>query len=92
MPASALVGMGVAALVRNLAGTIFAVCVVIVLLPQLVSSQAILENSWITLSASGEGPIAGLSFGSELGSWILFALWPVVGILVAAFIVRRTDV
>jgi ABC-2 type transport system permease protein len=93
LPAAGLVGMGIGAVVRNLAGTVFAATAILALLPSVNGTRAFLQNAWSALSASasGTGPRATLDRADAVGSWLSLVVWASLGVVVAVLAVRRRD-
>ncbi|MEV4249658.1 ABC transporter permease subunit [Streptosporangium canum] len=100
-PVSALVGMGIGALLRHTATTVVAVCGVLVILPTLFKPTV---HQWandlyamfpfyvwrtcLSLVRPRDEP----ALPTITGSWIVFALWPLVAAAVTFIVVRRRDV
>jgi ABC-type transport system involved in multi-copper enzyme maturation permease subunit len=104
-PLAVLVGLGIGTLIRNSASTIVAVVVVLMLLPTIIESHV---HAWINdihnalpfaavqrLSGGTEGhPASPGDFASPGigGSWLVYAVWAVVPVLLAFALVRKRDV
>ncbi|KAA2265213.1 ABC transporter permease [Solihabitans fulvus] len=100
-PVAALVGMAIAALLRHTAASVITSCVVLVIVP---SFFKITVYPWVDdiynafplyvwrNCLSMLDPITRPYFPTVTGSWIVFAAWPLVGIVVTAVIVHRRDV
>jgi hypothetical protein len=105
VPACALTGMAVAALLRNTPATIFTICVLFILVPVALKSPgdgwtADLANgmpfyAWEALihigSAHGH-TVGGTDNPTVTGSWITLALWPAAAIIVSVLATSRRDV
>jgi ABC-2 type transport system permease protein len=99
-PVCALVGMGVGAVVRHTATTIVTVIVGLDLLPQFFNSQrhpwvtdignAMPVNAWERLVFTGAD--RSVHDPTIAGSWIVFALWPLVATVIAVVVVHHRDV
>ncbi|MEU7853442.1 hypothetical protein [Nonomuraea sp. NPDC049141] len=100
-PVSALVGMGIGALLRHTAATVVAVCGVLVILPTLFKPTV---HQWANdlyamfpfyawrTCLSLIHPRDEAALPTITGSWIAFALWPLVAAAVTLIVVRRRDV
>jgi ABC-2 type transport system permease protein len=104
-PLSALVGFGIGALIRNSASTIIAVVTVLMLIPNFLDSHvhawindlhnAMPFSAWQRLTdgpnsrPATPGHFADPGIG---GSWLVYALWAVVPVLLAFALVRKRDV
>lgn len=100
-PVSALVGMGIGALLRHTAATVVAVCGVLVILPSLFKPTV---HQWANdlyatfpfyvwrTCLSLVHPRDEAALPTITGSWIAFALWPLVAAAVTLIVVRRRDV
>jgi ABC-2 type transport system permease protein len=99
-PACALVGMGIGALIRHTATTIVAVVVVLGVIPQFFNSH---QHRWAAdvgnamLVNAHARLVYPFAFGGRYpatitGSWIVYALWPLVAIILAMVVVHRRDV
>lgn len=98
---SALVGMGLGALIRHTATTIVAVTGALLILPIVMDSNkpwkaafnhALPMNAWDRLTdlAYGVGP--PIPYPASVGeSWIVFAAWPLVAAVLALILVDRRD-
>jgi ABC-type transport system involved in multi-copper enzyme maturation permease subunit len=100
-PLSALVGMGVGALLRHTAGTVATCCAVLVIAPGFfkptVHQWANDVYAWFPFydwvnCLSQRHPRSAPALPTTTGSWIVFAVWPLVSAALAAIVVRRRDV
>ncbi|MDI2130375.1 ABC transporter permease [Yinghuangia seranimata] len=101
LPLCALVGMGLAAVIRVTAGSVFAVCALFVLLPPglRVTGRQWLDPvvnahpwfAWGRLTGTGNGHIVG-SVPSFTAAWTAMAAWPVAAVAVAVVAMRVRDV
>ncbi|WP_458243666.1 ABC transporter permease [Streptomyces sp. MAI_2237] len=104
-PVSALVGMGVGAVVRHSATTMVLTTVVLLLLPSFVTERyhwtacvknALPFNAWVRLVDVGYGThpftIARRYPTTVGGSWVVFAVWAGVAAVLAVVVVDRRDV
>jgi ABC-2 type transport system permease protein len=103
-PVSALIGMGMGAVIRHTATTIVATTAVLLLLPRLFESRhyqwvagihnALPAAAWdrltqtATETAFHEDPFPP----TIAGSWIVFAAWPLVAAILTVTVVHRRDV
>jgi ABC-2 type transport system permease protein len=102
-PVSALVGLGLGVLVRHSAATMVGTAFLLLMLPAFFTdthrwsadvAHAMVENSWQRLS-QGWSPDPRFHLGylaTVTGSWVVFAAWPVIAVLLALPAVRRRDV
>ncbi|MER7501948.1 ABC transporter permease subunit [Nonomuraea pusilla] len=100
-PVSALVGMGIGALVRHTAAAVVTVCAALVVVPTFFRPTV---HQWLNdLYALAPFYVWRTCLGLPLvrddpalptvaGSWAVFALWPMVAAVVAVVVVRRRDV
>ncbi|MEV0150556.1 MULTISPECIES: hypothetical protein [unclassified Nonomuraea] len=100
-PVSALVGMGIGALLRHTAATVVTVCAVLVVLPMFFKPTV---HQWandlyalfpfyvwrtcLSLVAPRDSP----ALPTVTGSWLVFALWPLVAAAVTLLVVHHRDV
>jgi ABC-2 type transport system permease protein len=100
-PLSALVGMGVGALLRHTAGTVATCCAVLVIAPGFfkptVHQWANDLYAWFPFydwvhCLSQRHPRSAPALPTTTGSWIVFAVWPLVALALAVVVVRRRDV
>ncbi|GAA3368835.1 ABC transporter permease [Streptomyces sannanensis] len=99
-PVSALVGMGLGAIVRHTATTIVTLTGVLLLLPSLLNEQnalsaavehALPQGAWQRLTEVGDSPVPVLYPASITGSWIVYAAWALVAAVVTVVAVDRRD-
>lgn len=101
-PVCALIGLGIGALVRHAGGTIGILTFVVLLLPQFFS-----QNKQWSADLRHIFPISAFSRLTEIwsatprpgfypatltGSWLVYLIWPLVGVALAVWVVRRRDV
>jgi ABC-type transport system involved in multi-copper enzyme maturation permease subunit len=104
-PLSALIGFGIGTLIRNSASTIVAVVTLLLLLPNIVESRihrwindlhnAMPFSAWQRLSIGPKGrPATAYYFGDPGigGSWLVYAVWAVVPVILAFVLVQKRDV
>lgn len=104
-PVSALVGMGMGALIRHSATTMVLTTLVLLLLPSFVTDtyhwtacvrNALPFNAWVRLVDVGYGthPFTLVSKypTSVAGGWVVFGVWAAVSAVVAVVAVDRRDV
>ncbi|MFD0637303.1 hypothetical protein ACFQ9X_42770 [Catenulispora yoronensis] len=103
VPVAALVGVGLGALIRHSASTSVAVVMVLVMLPNVVFSHvhawindlhnAMPFSAWQRLMEGDPrqqpGTFAEPGVG---GSWLVYALWAGISVLIAFVVVERRDV
>ncbi|MEV4615757.1 ABC transporter permease [Kitasatospora sp. NPDC049258] len=101
-PVSALIGLGLGALIRHAATTIVANVVVLLLVPNFLRDDhywsAVLYHAmpfraWQRLREFGPPGLGPeLPFPSTAGgSWLVLALWPLIAVLLAVVVVDRRD-
>ncbi|NYI07814.1 ABC transporter permease [Allostreptomyces psammosilenae] len=103
-PLSALVGMALAAVVRNAAGTVVSVIVTLLLLPELFRGEtyrwvkeignAMPINAWEALVENPAQPsrfpeLYPVTIGE---AWMVYGAWSAVAVVVAVLVVHRRDV
>lgn len=103
-PLSALIGFGLGTLIRNSASTIVAVVALLLLLPNVVESRihrwindlhnAMPFSAWQRLSDPEGRPATPHNFADPGigGSWLVYAVWAVVPVILAFVLVRKRDV
>ncbi|MFC5908230.1 ABC transporter permease subunit [Streptacidiphilus monticola] len=102
-PVSALVGLGLAVLIRHAAATVVAVVTVLLLVPNFLSDNhywtALLYNAtpfraWQFLAPLDvPGFRSGRPFPADAaGSWWVLALWPLVAVVLSLVVIDRRDV
>ncbi|MER6944158.1 hypothetical protein ABT294_09060 [Nonomuraea sp. NPDC000554] len=100
-PVSALVGMGIGALLRHTAATIVTVIAVLVVLPtafkptvhQWANELYALFPFYVWRNClSLTHPRVDPALPTVTGSWIVFALWPLAGALLTLIVLYRRDV
>jgi hypothetical protein len=103
-PVCALIGLGFGALVRHSAGSMVATAFALLMLPAFFSSNhrwsadlnhSLVESGWERLVepwSPPSGSVHGFYFATVTGSWVTFAVWPLVAVVLAVLAVRRRDV
>lgn len=100
-PVSALVGLGIGALIRHGATAITVVTVALLMVPMLLGDtprwslelkQATPFNAWDRLVTPDFMARRMADVASISESWIVLAVWPVAGLLLALITVQRRDV
>ncbi|MFF1546344.1 ABC transporter permease [Streptomyces sp. NPDC058291] len=101
-PVCALVGLGLGVLLRHAAGTLVTGVFVLLMLPTMFSDgnrwsadvkHALVSAAWNRLVQTWDPEPASLGYTATVpGSWTVFALWPLVTVSVAVFVVERRDV
>ncbi|MFJ3307517.1 ABC transporter permease [Streptomyces sp. NPDC086549] len=101
-PVCALVGLGLGVLLRHAAATMVTSVFVLLMLPTMFSESdrwsadikhAMVAAAWRRL-VQNWGPDPGsLGYTATVsGSWIVYALWPLITVALAVLVVRRRDV
>ncbi|MFC1401703.1 MULTISPECIES: ABC transporter permease [Streptacidiphilus] len=103
-PVSALVGMGLGALIRHSATTMVTVVVLLLLVPNLLTdnhrweadlNHALVLRAWQRLKDVGPEYLPpgtpGYHLATVAGSWTVYAVWPLVAVVVALTVVHRRD-
>jgi ABC-2 type transport system permease protein len=100
-PVSALVGIGIGAVIRHTAPTIVAVGVVLLLLPSFVNDDrrstaaihhALPLSAWQRLVDIHPDLLHQSHYpGTITGAWIVYAVWPITAAIVAVIVVHRRD-
>ncbi|MDX3245735.1 ABC transporter permease, partial [Streptomyces sp. ME18-1-4] len=101
-PVSALVGLGLGVLLRHAAGTMVAGVFALLMLPTMFSESnrwsadvkhAMVSAAWNRLVQTWEPDPGSLGYTATVpGSWIVYALWPLITVAVAVLVVSRRDV
>ncbi|MEV7617604.1 ABC transporter permease [Streptomyces sp. NPDC089799] len=101
-PVCALIGLGLGVLLRHSAVTMVAGAFTLLMLPPMFSesdrwsayiNHAMVAAAWKRLVQNWEpGPGSSGYTATVPGSWIVYALWPLVAVALAVLIVRRRDV
>jgi ABC-2 type transport system permease protein len=101
-PAAALVGLGIAVLLRHGGTTYVTAILVLVLLPQVFTTkqplgaeikQAMLVPAWQRLTQMyGPPQFVGDLYPPVVEAWLTYLLWPLVVLTVAVIVHRRRDV
>ncbi|GAA2304079.1 ABC transporter permease [Streptomyces kunmingensis] len=100
-PVSALIGFGLGVLLRHGATTMVASAFVLLMLPMFFGSSEpwaervrnmMVQSAWQRLvTLYGWGPEA-YGGATVAGAWAVFAVWPLIAVALALFVVRRRDV
>ncbi|MER6306688.1 ABC transporter permease [Streptomyces sp. NPDC001657] len=101
-PVCALVGLGLGVLLRHAAATMVTSVFALLMLPTMFSDSnrwsadikhAMVSAAWNRLVENWEPDPNSLGYSATVpGSWIVYALWPLITIALAVFVVRRRDV
>jgi hypothetical protein len=104
-PVSALVGMGMGALIRHSATTMILTTLVLLLLPAFVTDRyhwtacvrnALPYNAWVRLVDTGYGDhpftLTPRFPTTATGGWVVFAVWAGVAAILTVVVVDRRDV
>jgi len=101
-PVSALVGLGLAVLIRHSAATMVTTALALLLLPEFFSDRtlwsadirnAMVFQAWRRLVQPWEPDPGQLNYSPTVaGSWVVYLLWPLLAVAVAVVTVRRRDV
>ncbi|MFF4284458.1 ABC transporter permease [Streptomyces sp. NPDC001633] len=101
-PVCALVGLGLGVLLRHAAATMVTSVFALLMLPTMFSDSnrwsadvkhAMVSAAWNRLIENWEPDPNSLGYSATVpGSWIVYALWPLITIALAVFVVRRRDV
>jgi len=101
-PVCALIGLGLGVLIRHSIATTVTAIVTLVMLPQFFSTQrrltaeihhAMVLSAWQRLTqAYGPPQYASSLYTPFIESWIVYAVWPLVALVLALIVVRCRDV
>jgi ABC-2 type transport system permease protein len=102
-PVCALIGLGLGALIRHSAGSMVGTAFVLLMLPAFFTrthrwsadlANSLVESAWerLTQGWPPQTVFHGLYFPTVTGSWVVYAVWPVVAVGLAVVAVRRRDV
>ncbi|MCY0944956.1 ABC transporter permease [Streptomyces antarcticus] len=101
-PVCALVGLGLGVLLRHTAGTTLTSVFTLLMLPTMFSESnrwsadvrhVMVSAAWTRLVQTWEPDPGSLGYTATLpGSWIVYALWPLVAVALAVIVVRHRDV
>ncbi|MER0483722.1 hypothetical protein ABR737_36215 [Streptomyces sp. Edi2] len=101
-PVCALVGLGLGVLLRHAAGTMVTSVFTLLMLPTMFSESnrwsadvkhALVSAAWSRLIQNWGPEPGSLGYTATVpGSWIVYALWPLITVALAVFVVRRRDV
>ncbi|MGW2815957.1 ABC transporter permease [Streptomyces sp. NPDC001415] len=101
-PVCSTVGLGLGVLIRHAAATTLTSVFVLLMLPTMFSESnrwsadvkhALVSAAWKRLAQNWEPDPGSLGYTATVpGSWIVYALWPLVTLALAVFAVRRRDV
>lgn len=103
-PVCALVGMGLAVLIRHAATSMVAAVGLLLLLPNLLTDNhhweadldhATVFRAWQQLKDGTQHPLPGVDMGyrlwSDAGAWTDYALWSALPVLLVLLVIRRRD-
>ncbi|MFF4189058.1 ABC transporter permease [Streptomyces sp. NPDC001691] len=101
-PVCALVGLGLGVLLRHAAGTMVTAVFTLLMLPPMFSEtnrwsadikHTLVAAAWSRLVQNWEPDPGSLRYTATVcGSWMAYALWPLVTVALAVLVVRRRDV
>ncbi len=101
-PVCALIGLGLGVLLRHTAATMVTSIFALLMLPPMFSesarwsadiNHAMVSAAWKRLVQSWEPDPGSLGHTATVpGSWIVYALWPLITVALAVLVVRRRDV
>ncbi|MFC6986917.1 ABC transporter permease [Streptomyces cirratus] len=101
-PVCALVGLGLGVLLRHTAGTMLTSVFALLMLPPMFSESnrwsadarhLMVSAAWTRLVETWEPDPGSLGYTATLpGSWVVYALWPLVAVALAVIVVRHRDV
>ncbi|MFE4537650.1 ABC transporter permease [Streptomyces scopuliridis] len=101
-PVCALIGLGLGALIRHTASTVLTSAFTLLMLPTLFSrserwsadiNHAMPVSAWRRLVQSWPPDPESLAYTATVpGSWIVYALWPLIAVALAVAVVRHRDV
>ncbi|MGW8669366.1 ABC transporter permease [Streptomyces niveus] len=99
-PVCALVGLGLAALIRHTATTIVSLTLLLLVLPSLLNEgryamasllHALPQGAWAELVTVGDSPVPVAYPTTIAGSWLVYGLWALVAVVIAATAVHHRD-
>ncbi|WP_073947536.1 hypothetical protein [Streptomyces kebangsaanensis] len=101
-PVCALVGLGLGVLLRHAAATMVTSVFTLLMLPTMFSESnrwsadikhALVSAAWKRLAQNWEPDPGSLGYTATVsGSWLVYALWPLITVALAVLVVRRRDV
>ncbi|QIY68093.1 ABC transporter permease [Streptomyces sp. RLB1-33] len=101
-PVCALVGLGLGVLIRHSAATMVTSVFTLLMLPTIFSqnrrwsadvNHAMVVTAWKRLVQNWPPDPESLGYtATAAGSWIVYAVWPLVAVVLASVVVRRRDV
>jgi hypothetical protein len=101
-PVCALVGLGLGVLIRHGAATMVTSVFTLLMLPTVFTESdrwsadikhAMVVTAWKRLVQNWEPDPGSLGYTATVpGSWIVYALWPLIAVVLAVVVVRRRDV
>lgn len=101
-PVCALIGLGLGVLLRHSAATMVTSVLTLLMLPPMFSesdrwsadiNHAMVSAAWKRLVQSWEPDPGSLGYTATVpGSWIVYALWPLIMVALAVLVVRHRDV
>ncbi|MFI2205431.1 ABC transporter permease [Streptomyces sp. NPDC020192] len=101
-PICALIGLGLGVLIRHSAATIAVCAFTLLMLPTVFSARrrwsadiqhAMVLTAWRRLIQNWQPQPGSLMLSATVpGSWVVYALWPLIAVALAVLVVRRRDV
>ncbi|MEV6055971.1 ABC transporter permease [Streptomyces sp. NPDC052107] len=101
-PVCALVGLGLGVLIRHSAATMATCAFTLLMLPTVFSqskrwsagvNHTMVVTAWRRLVQNWEPEPGSRMFSATVpGSWTVYALWPLIAVVVAVLVVRKRDV
>ncbi|MEU4356795.1 ABC transporter permease [Streptomyces virginiae] len=101
-PVCALIGLGLGVLLRHSAATLVTTVFTLLMLPPMFSesarwsadiNHAMVSAAWKRLVQTWEPDPGSLGYPATVpGSWIVYALWPLITVALAVLVIRRRDV
>ncbi|MET9570571.1 ABC transporter permease [Streptomyces virginiae] len=101
-PVCALIGLGLGGLLRHSAATLVTTVFTLLMLPPMFSesarwsadiNHAMVSAAWKRLVQTWEPDPGSLGYTATVpGSWIVYALWPLITVALAVLVIRRRDV
>ncbi|WP_327264849.1 ABC transporter permease [Streptomyces sp. NBC_01232] len=101
-PVCALIGLGLGVLLRHSAATMLACVFTLLMLPPMFTendrwsaavNHAMVSTAWKRLVQNWDPDPGSLGHAATVpGSWIVYALWPLLAVVLAVLVVRHRDV
>ncbi|MBT1188779.1 ABC transporter permease [Streptomyces sp. CJ_13] len=101
-PVCALIGLGLGALLRHSAATMVTIVLTLLMLPPMFSesgrwsaniNHAMVSAAWKRLLQNWDPDPGSLGHTATIpGSWLVYALWPLIAITLAVLVAKRRDV